>query len=181
MSLAPFAPLRFLAALSVLWLAACSGGGGGGGNDAAVAEAFEFYERQGDWVISCTRGPAPGTASECRLGRMSGPNDRQGIDNTLLLRASPAGLAVDDPGSRFSADCGMTPVEHRVDGASLAGLDLDRRVALLTTGQAYYRETLTRTPDCLLAEGRTDLGGFAAAYARFAEVAARYGFAGAAG
>jgi hypothetical protein len=177
MTQAPLARFGVLAALSLMALSACSGGGGGG-NDAAIAEAFEFYERQGDWVISCTRGPSQGTASECRLGRMSGPEDRQGVDNTLLLRASATGVAVEDPGSRFAADCGVTPVAHRVDDAPLSGLATDQRVALLSAGTAYYRETLTRTPDCQLAEGRTDLDGFPAAYARFLEVAAIYGFAG---
>jgi hypothetical protein len=175
MTQTPLATFGVLAAVSLMALSACSGGGGGS-QDAAIAEAFEFYERQGDWVISCTRGPAAGSASECRLGRMSGPDDRQGIDNTLLLRASAAGIAVDDPGSRFSADCGVTPTAHRVDGASLAGLPTDQRVALLTAGETYFRETLTRTPDCQFAEGRTNLDGFPAAYARFVEIAALYGF-----
>lgn len=166
------------AALALLMLAACSGGDG---TDSAIAQSFGFSERVGDWVISCPRGRAPGTVTECRLGRFSAPAEVQGVDNTLLIRATPAGLRLDDPSSPFERDCRMTPSVHRVDDTPLAGLGVDARIGLLSSGRTYFRETLQGPPDCRLAVGRTSLAGFQPAYARFLEVSRDFGLAGGSG
>jgi hypothetical protein len=160
--------------LAMLVLAACSGGDG---SDRAIAQSFGFSERVGDWVISCPRGRAPGTVTECRLGRFSAPAEVQGVDNTLLIRATPAGLRLDDPSSRFERDCGISPDVQRVDDTPLAGLGVEARIALLTSGRTYFRETLQGPPDCRLSVGRTSLAGFGPAYARFLEVSRGFGLA----
>jgi hypothetical protein len=165
-------------ALAVLCLVALSGCFSGDGSQVSVAQAFAFSERQGDWFISCPRGQGTDTVSECRLGRMSGPADMQGIDNTLLLRATPAGIAVDDPDMRFAQDCDQSPTVHRVDDTPLSGVPQSGRIALLSSGQVYFKEVLTRSPDCRMAVGTTDLAGFGPAYARFVEVSASFGFPG---
>lgn len=167
---------RAAAVLAIVCLTACSRGGDG--TERAIAQSFGFSERMGDWIISCPRGTAPGTVTECRLGRFSAPAEVQGVDNTLLVRATPAGLRLDDPSSPFERDCRMTPTVHRVDDTPLAGLGMDARIALLSTGRTYVRETLQGPPDCRLAIGRTSLAGFGPAYARFLEVSRGFGLAG---
>lgn len=170
--------VRVLAALALVAMSACFGGDG---DRDSLAQAFAFSERQGDWLISCPRGGMPGTVSECRLGRMSGPGSVQGIDNTLLVRATPAGIGFDDPDIRFAQECGRLPIVHRVDETPLAGVPTSGRIALLSSGQVYFKETLTRSPDCRMAVGSTDLSGFSPAYARFVEVSASFGLPGASG
>jgi hypothetical protein len=170
--------VRAFAALCLVTLAGCFGGDG---TQQSLAQAFAFSERQGAWFISCPRGPQPGTVSECRLGRMSAPGDVQGIDNTLLIRATPAGIAVDDPDPRFAQECGRLPTVHRVDDTPLVGVPASERIALLSSGRVYFKEVLTRSPDCRMAVGTTDLSGFGPAYARFVEVSASFGFPGVTG
>ncbi len=156
--------------------------------DADRAKLHEYFERVGNWVITCdipkkiTTGEVVG-GNQCTLKPSNSltyiykehlAEIELPYENTLTVRASEGRIALlgpKDPANRSdSYVCGYGPKNHGVDGTSLNGKSHEEQIRILRKGREYGKDRQEEWPSCRIWIGRTPLQGFGPAYDRFLQV-----------
>ena len=132
-------------------------------------ETFAEY-LPGGWLVSCSERYTSGTGEVRGLAQCA--VSRSGFQIT----ADRTGRKLDAPIRLNRNLCERYAKRHGVDGTPLNGLTLTRQVELLSSGKTYFKEYTNAWPDCGVYTRKVELEGFAAAYARFTQVATEHGY-----